>query len=114
MYAVSRFLCLILVSLIVSACGTTNSFIENKSIKEQPPRIPTNLFWDIKNMEKIGKCAKPIEVVGDFEDCYKQFLALIPYIESDRCYRVKQLQQIVWVSSKGTQLVELPSWCSKD
>jgi len=111
MLNVSQYLCLILVSLFISGCAHESMLIT--TTQEAPPKVPTNLFWDIDQMQPTPRCSKPILVLGDFEDCYKELLQTIKYIDLDRCYRVEQHQQTVWISSKGTQLVKLPNWCSQ-
>lgn len=110
MLNVNRYLFLILASLLLSACASTPDY-SVKAISEEPPKIPSNLYWDVQNAQQLPTCSKKIQVLGDFEDCYKEWLTNIPYVEQERCYRMKQLQQIVWVSSKGNQLVKLPHWC---
>jgi len=112
MWNVSQYLCLILASLFISGCAWNDGYRITSSLREEPPKIPSTLYWDVEQMIATPRCSKPIEVVGDFEDCYKELLSTIQYIDRDRCYRVEQHQQTIWVSSKGTQLINLPDWCT--
>lgn len=78
-----------------------------------PIRISPNIYSDVKDMKPTPNCSRQPNIIADFERCYTELLKVIQYVDQDRCYRAEQIQEAVWVGTRGAQIVELPRWCGK-